>query len=58
MLQGMWRARTARRMLYKLLSKNVEKVWDEESKRFYYPLHTNVPHGCLQKICRRTKRLP
>ena len=36
MLQGMWRARTARRMLYKLLSKNIEKVWDEENKRFYY----------------------
>eukprot|EP00946_MAST-07B_sp_MAST-7B-sp1_P004333 g4333.t1 len=36
MLQGMWRARKARRMLYKLLAKNIEKVWDEENKRFYY----------------------
>merc|ERR1711871_1387795 len=36
MLQGMWRARKARRMLYKLLAENIEKVWDEEMKRFYY----------------------
>ena len=36
MLQGMWRARKARRMLRKLISSSFEKVWDEENQRFYY----------------------
>jgi GH18 family chitinase len=35
-LQGMWRRRQARIAIRKLISKNYEKVWDEEHQAFYY----------------------
>jgi hypothetical protein len=35
-LQGVWRARIARRNMRKMLSKQYEKVWDAEQEVFYY----------------------
>ena len=35
-LQGVWRARIARRKMRKLLSKQYEKVWDSNTQKFYY----------------------
>ena len=36
MIQGMYRSHKARQMMRKILSNRFEKIWDEESKRFYY----------------------
>ena len=36
MLQGAFRAKRARRMMYKLLAQNIEKIWDETAHAFYY----------------------
>jgi len=41
-LQGMWRARTARRAMRKLLVKAWRKRWDDESQCYYYE---NVHNG-------------
>merc|ERR1712166_802774 len=36
MLQGMWRARKARHMLHKAVAQMYSKVYDADSKDFYY----------------------
>ena len=36
MIQSMYRTHKARHMLRKLLSKTIDKVWDEENQMFYY----------------------